>query len=116
MSRPCSSVPSTCDTAPTGASLSRIEPALPQVRDDATVGGSAHRGQPVQLYGEDDEEDDAGPVVGHRDAQHGDSARELVEPAALPECGEQAECDAGAERERRARAAGRRTATSPSTS
>ena len=76
---------------------------VPQVLDESAVGGGAHRGQPVQLHREDDDEDDAGPVMGHRHADDGDRARELVERATLPERGEQAERHAGAEREHRGR-------------
>src|ERR1051325_11179835 len=43
---------------------------------------ATRRRQPVELHGEDDDQDDARPVVGDRDADHRDRARDLVERAA----------------------------------
>ena len=72
-----------------------------QVLDGAALRRRAHRGQPVELHGEDDDEDDAGPVVGNGHADDGDGAHELVEDAPLPERGEEPDRDPDPEGEER---------------
>ncbi len=43
----------------------------------------AHRRQHVELHGEDDDEDDAEPIMRHADAGYRDGRGQLVEPAAF---------------------------------
>ena len=53
-----------------------------QVLRHARIIRRAHGGQPVELHGEDDDEDDPRPVVRHRYADDRDAARQLVEQPA----------------------------------
>src|SRR4029450_10793330 len=75
----------------------------PPSDDEPPAGRPPHPRQPVQLHREDDDEDDARPVVRDGHADDGHRAGELVEHSALPERGEEAERDTGTEREDRRR-------------